>query len=114
MTARPAPLRRLNVCLYRRGVRQALLRRVLRFQITACLALLGLSLILGLIAQPAAACIFWIGVGALLSVWHFFSLTKIAPQFMVGRYTAAMGVAFFLRSQGRLLGTVAVLGVAVV
>jgi hypothetical protein len=55
----------------------------------------------------------WMGAGAALSVWSFFSLTKLAPQFMVGQYTLAMGAAFFLRSQGRLLGTAALLAAAI-
>jgi hypothetical protein len=92
------PWRRLNIWLRRRGVRQALLRDVLRFQITVCLA----ALAAGLILWPLASWMAWIGAGSALSVWNFFSLTKLAPQFMVNRHTLAMGVAFFLRAQGRL------------
>ena len=110
MTTRFAPLRRLNVWLYRRGVRQALLRNVLRFQITICLA----TLVTGLGLWSTAAWIFWIGAGTALSVWNFFSLTKLVPQFMVAKYTSVMGVAFFLRSQGRLLGSAAALTAACV
>jgi len=110
VTAGFAPQRRLNAWLYRRGVRQALLRNVLRFQITVCLV----ALAAGLIVWPVAAWVFWIGMGAALSVWNFFSLTKIAPLFIVKKYTLTRAVVFFLRSQGRLLVTIAVFGMALV
>jgi hypothetical protein len=113
VTARFAPWRRLNVWLYRRGVRRAILREVLRFQIAVCLALLAAGLVLWPVAARIGCWIGWIGAGAALSAWSFFSLTKLAPQFMIGQYTLAMGVAFFLRSQGRLLVAAVLLAAAI-
>ena len=102
--------RKLGICLYRRGIRHSLLRDVLRLQLALCLA----ALAGGLVLWPVAAWIFWIGAGAALSVWNFFSLTKLAPQFMVGKYTSSIGIAFFLRSQGRLVGTVVLIVLGIV
>lgn len=107
---RPRPIRQLHVLLYKQGVRRRLLRQVLCFQIVTCLAGLGG----GIILWPLTPALFWFGAGAALSVWNFFSLTKIAPQFMVDKYTSSIGIAFFLRSQFRMLGTVMAIVLAII
>ena len=93
----------MNRFLLRHGVRQPLIRRVLRIQCYAACLLLAV----GLVLLPATFWFFWVGVGAVVSVVNFLSLTKSAPTFMVNQYTVALGARFFIRSQIRLLLLVA-------
>lgn len=101
---------RLNVWLYRRGVRQSLLRSILRIQI----AVASLCVAVGLGIWPLSSWLFWCGIAAYLSVFNFFSLTKQAPQFMLKKYGPSSGIVLFVRTQLRILLTIGIGMVCVV
>jgi hypothetical protein len=118
-----AGLRRMHVLWRRHGVRQRLLRRMLSLQCCLCAACA-----LGALAFAAAAwfapapgwglraahALAWLGAGALLALWNFFSLTKLVREFMLRRYTLVTGLLFICRSQARLFVTAGVVVLAVV
>lgn len=102
MKARLIPLystRRLNLLLYRYGVRPQLIRTVL------CLALrvFAISLLLAYALLPYTLWFLWFAVGAALAVANFFSLTKYIAQIMFKTYSGKITVALVLRSQLRLV-----------
>lgn len=102
MKARLLPLystRRLNLLLYRYGVRPQLIRTVL------CLALrvFAISLLLAYALLPYTLWFLWFAVGAALAVANFFSLTKYIAQIMFKTYSGKITVALVLRSQLRLV-----------
>ena len=102
MKPRLAPLystRRLNLLLYRYGVRPQLIRTVL------CLALrvFAISLLLAFVLLPYTLWFLWFAVGAAMAVANFFSLTKYIAQIMFKTYSGKITVALVLRSQLRLV-----------
>ena len=102
MKPRLAPLystRRLNLLLYRYGVRPQLIRTIL------CLALrvFAISLLLAFVLLPYTLWFLWFAVGAAMAVANFFSLTKYIAQIMFKTYSGKITVALVLRSQLRLV-----------
>ena len=102
MKARLIPLystRRLNLLLYRHGVRPQLIRTVL----TLGLRVFALSLLVAYLLLPYTLWFLWFAAGAALAVANFFSLTKHIAQIMFKTYSGKITVALVLRSQLRLV-----------
>ncbi len=98
----PDPIFLLQRWLWRRDVRDALVRTILVWQI--CLALV--SLVLGAAITPfwsGGLWIFWFGCGGIMAAWNFYALAKFVQNLIPRGWSVSALVRLLINVNVRLL-----------
>ena len=90
--------------LWKRGVRDAMLRDILCWQVLITAG----SLLSGAAVwpfHPAGAWLFWFGFGAFLSAWNFYALIKFVPKVISDGWSGKSLMVLLIHTNIRLLFT---------
>ncbi|MEG2139310.1 MAG: hypothetical protein RRY20_00795 [Bilophila sp.] len=100
--------------LWRRGIRDETLRKILRGQLVITLLTLGLGALLWLWFEPVGRWLFWFGTGSALSAWNFYFLIKYIQRIIQAGWSKSALVGLLIHTNLRLLFTGVLLYTAIV
>lgn len=104
----------LNGWLWKQGIRDPLLRKILYSQILVTLLTLGTGLFLWVWFDTFGSWLFWFGAGSALSAWNFYALIKYVQKVIIVGWSKKALVGLLIHTNIRLLFTGVLLYMAII
>lgn len=104
----------LDGWLWKQGIRDPLLRKILRSQMFVTLLTLGAGLLLWVWFDTLGSWLFWFGAGSALSAWNFYALIKYVQRVIIEGWSKNALVGLLIHTNIRLLFTGVLLYTAII